>query len=373
MRGYACRVVIRCCLALLGSARVLIGPTALAVVEYGSAANRCRPLALIWHAKLSPAIDGADMPDFIVRRLLGTLPVLAVVTILVFLMLRLIPGDPAAIIAGDNATSDQIELIRGKLGLNEALWAQFGIWLGHLAQGNLGESFFFKTTVAELIGQRIEPTLALSLCTLLIATVIAVPTGVLAAYRQGSYFDRIVMALSVIGFSVPGFVVGYCLIYVFSISLSLLPVQGYVRLHEDAVGCILHLILPSLTLSVGFIALISRMTRAAVIEVLKEDYIRTARAKGLSEQTVLVRHALRNAAVPVLTIIGTSVAVLIGGVVVTETVFGLPGLGRLTVEAVLSRDFPTIQAVILMFSVVYVLINLLIDILYTICDPRIRL
>ena len=313
------------------------------------------------------------MPEFIVRRLVGTLPVLAVVTVFVFLMLRLIPGDPAAVIAGDNASPEQIELIREKLGLNEAIWSQFGIWITHLFQGNLGESFFFKRTVAELIEQRIEPTLALAFCTLIIAIAVAVPIGVLAAYRQGTAFDRIVMILSVIGFSVPGFVVGYGMIYVFSTTLNLLPVQGYVRLHDDVLGSLRHLVLPSLTLSVGFIALISRMTRAAVIEVLKEDYIRTARAKGLSDKIILIRHALRNAAVPVLTIIGTSVAVLMGGVVVTETVFGLPGIGRLTVEAVLSRDFPTIQAIILMFSVVYVLINLLIDILYTICDPRIRL
>lgn len=312
------------------------------------------------------------MSEFIIRRLIGTLPVLAVVSVFVFLMLRLIPGDPAAVIAGDNASADQIELIREKLGLNEAIWSQFGIWFSNVLQGNFGESFFFKRSVADLILQRIEPTLALAVCTLLFAIAVAVPMGVLAAYRHGSLFDRIVMVLSVVGFSVPGFVVGYCMIYVFSISLNLLPVQGYVRLEDDVWASLRHLVLPSLTLSVGFIALISRMTRAAVIEVLREDYIRTARAKGLSNGIILIRHALRNAAVPVLTIIGTSIAVLISGVVVTETVFGLPGLGRLTVEAVLSRDFPTIQAVILMFSVVYVMINLAIDILYTICDPRIR-
>jgi peptide/nickel transport system permease protein len=208
--------------------------------------------------------------------------------------------------------------------------------------------------VAELIAQRVEPTLALATCTLLFAVSIAVPMGVLAAYRQGSLFDRLVMAFSVMGFSVPGFVIGYCLIYVFAIELGWLPVQGYIRIGVNFGGFLERMILPSLTLSVGFVALITRITRASVLEVLNEDYIRTARAK------------------PSLTVIGIGIAILMGGAVVTESVFGLPGLGRLTVEAVLSRDFPTIQTVILLFSVVYVVINLLIDISYTLFDPRIR-
>jgi peptide/nickel transport system permease protein len=312
------------------------------------------------------------MLDFIARRLVAIVPVLAVVAVLIFLMLRLTPGDPAAVIAGDNATSDQIADIREKLGLNLPIWQQFGIWIGNMLQGNFGESFFFKKTVAELIAQRIEPTLALATCTLIFAVAISVPMGVLAAYRQGSVFDRSVMAFSVLGFSVPGFVIGYCLIYVFAIELGWLPVQGYVRIGVDFGRFAERMVLPSLTLSVGFIALIARITRASVLEVLNEDYIRTARAKGLSNRVVLMRHALRNAAVPILTIIGLGIAILMGGAVVTESVFGLPGLGRLTVEAVLSRDFPTIQTVILLFSVVYVMINLLIDISYTIFDPRIR-
>ncbi|HYC65155.1 MAG TPA: ABC transporter permease [Reyranellaceae bacterium] len=312
------------------------------------------------------------MLDFIARRLVAIVPVLTVVAVFVFLMLRLTPGDPAAVIAGDNATSDQIDDIRQKLGLNEPLWTQFGIWIADMLTGNFGESFFFKKTVAELIAQRIEPTLALATCTLIFAVSVAVPLGVLAAYRQGTLFDRLVMGFCVLGFSVPGFVIGYCLIYFFAIELGWLPVQGYIRINVDFWKFLERMILPSLTLSVGFIALISRITRASVLEVLNEDYIRTARAKGLSNRVVLMKHALRNAAVPILTIIGIGVAVLIGGAVVTESVFGLPGLGRLTIEAVLSRDFPTIQTVILMFSVVYVLINLLIDISYTIFDPRIR-
>ncbi len=312
------------------------------------------------------------MLDFIVRRLIAIIPVLAVVAIFVFLMLRLTPGDPAAVIAGDNATSDQIAMIREKLGLTLPIWQQFGIWIADILRGNFGESFFFKKTVAELIAQRIEPTLALSVCTLIFAVSVAVPIGVIAAYRQGTLFDRFVMGFSVVGFSVPGFVIGYCLIYVFAIQLGWLPVQGYIRIGVDFGGFFIRMILPSITLSVGFIALIARITRASVLEVLNEDYIRTARAKGLSNRVVLMRHALRNAAVPILTVIGLGIAILIGGAVVTESVFGLPGLGRLTVEAVLSRDFPTIQTVILLFSVVYVVVNLLIDISYTIFDPRIR-
>ncbi len=312
------------------------------------------------------------MIDFIARRLVSIIPVLAVVALFVFFMLRLTPGDPAAVIAGDNATSDQIADIREKLGLNLPIWQQFGIWLGNMLQGNFGESFFFKKTVAELIAQRLEPTLALSVCTLILAVSTAVPLGVIAAYRQGSILDRVVMGFSVLGFSMPSFVIGYCLIYVFAIELGWLPVQGYTRIGTDFGAFLERIILPSITLGIIYMALIARITRASILEVLNEDYIRTARAKGLSNRVVLMRHALRNAAVPILTVIGVGVALLIGGAVVTESVFGLPGLGRLTVEAVLSRDFPTIQAVILLFSVVYVLINLLIDICYTIFDPRIR-
>ncbi len=312
------------------------------------------------------------MLDFIARRLIAIIPVLAVVAVFVFLMLRLTPGDPAAVIAGDNATSDQIAMIREKLGLSLPIWQQFAIWMGDILQGNFGESYFFKKTVAELIAQRVEPTLALAVCTLILALSAAIPLGVIAAYKQGSLLDRFVMGLSVLGFSVPSFVIAYCLIYVFAIELGWLPVQGYTRIGVDFWGFLEHMILPSVTLGVIYVALVARITRASVLEVLNEDYIRTARAKGLSNRVVLMRHALRNAAVPILTVIGVGIALLIGGAVVTESVFGLPGLGRLTVEAVLSRDFPTIQTVILMFSVVYVVVNLLIDISYTLFDPRIR-
>ena len=309
---------------------------------------------------------------FLVKRIAATVPVLLVVAVLVFLLLRLTPGDPAAIMAGDAASSENIEKIRADLGLSKPLIVQFGIWFGNLLSGDLGQSYFFKVKVTTLIGQRIEPTLALSFCTIVIAVLVAVPLGVLAAWKQGGWLDRALMGFSVLGFSIPVFVLGYLLIWLVSLKLGWLPVQGYERLSGGFVPFIRHLILPSITLSVIYIALIARVTRASVQEVLSEDYIRTARAKGLPEMRVLIFHALTNAAVPIITVIGIGIALLIGGVVVTESVYGIPGLGRLTVDAVLARDFPTIQGVILFFSFVYVLINLLVDLTYLFFDPRIR-
>jgi peptide/nickel transport system permease protein len=312
------------------------------------------------------------MLRFLLRRILATIPVLVVVAVVVFLMLRLTPGDPAAVIAGDNATSEQIEQIRDSLGLTRPLAVQFGIWAGNLVRGDLGESFFFKIPVSALIAQRLEPTVALALATIILAVLVAVPLGVLAAWRRGGWLDRGLMAFSTLGFSIPVFVLGYLLIWLISLKLGWLPVQGYRRLADGFGPFVRHLILPSVTLSVIYIALIARVTRAAVSEALTEDFVRTARAKGLPESKVLVRHALANAAVPIVTVIGIGIALLIGGVVVTESVYAIPGVGRLTVDAVLARDFPTIQGVILFFSVAYVLINLLIDLSYVLLDPRIR-
>ena len=312
------------------------------------------------------------MAGYVVRRILATIPVMAVVAVFVFLLLRLAAGDPAAIIAGDNATAQQVAEIRTRLGLDQPLIRQFGIWLGALARGDLGESFFFKKKVAELIVERLEPTAALASCTIVLAVALAVPLGVLAAVKRGSWVDRGAMGLSVFGFSVPAFVIGYVLIYVFSIELAWLPVQGYRRLAEGIPGFLQHLVLPSVTLALIYVALIARITRASVLEVLGADYVRTARAKGLANLPVLRRHVLRNAAVPIVTVIGLGVALLIGGVVVTESVFSIPGLGRLTVDAVLARDYPTVQAVVLLFSLAYVLINLAVDLTYTLLDPRIR-
>ena len=312
------------------------------------------------------------MLKFLSRRLLSTLPVLLIVAVLVFLMLRLTPGDPAAVLAGDAASSEQIAQIRSGLGLDRPIPVQFGIWFGHLLTGDLGQSYYYKTPVTTLIGQRLEPTLSLALLTISLAVLVAVPLGVLAAWRFGGGLDRLLMGFSVLGFSVPVFVLAYLLIWLVSLKLGWLPVQGYKRIADGLGPWLYHLILPSITLSEIYIALIARVTRASVLETLGEDYIRTARAKGLPESRVLLRHALANAAVPIVTVIGIGIALLIGGVVVTESVFAIPGLGRLTVDAVLARDFPTIQGVILLFSAVYVGVNLLVDLSYVFFDPRIR-
>ncbi|MCY4589744.1 MAG: ABC transporter permease [Alphaproteobacteria bacterium] len=312
------------------------------------------------------------MYGFLMRRLAATIPVLGMVALFVFLLLRMTPGDPAAVLAGDNGTPQQIAEIRETLGLNKPIPVQLGIWFSNLLQGDLGQSYFFKKDVTELILLRVEPTVALAITTLVITVLIAVPIGVIAAYRHGTWLDRCVMGFSVLGFSVPVFVVGYILIYLFAMQFKMFPVQGYKELADGFFPFIHRLILPSITLSVIYIALIARITRASVLEVLGEDYIRTAHAKGLPNRVVLLRHALRNAAVPIVTVIGIGVALLISGVVVTESVYNIPGLGRLTVDAVLGRDYPTIQAVILVFSGVYVLINFLIDLTYSFLDPRIR-
>jgi peptide/nickel transport system permease protein len=316
------------------------------------------------------------MLKFLAQRLLAVIPVLLVVAVIVFLILRLTPGDPAAVIAGNNATNEDIARIRDQLGLSKPLLAQFWIWFSSVLQGDLGYSFYLNKPVTELIGQRIEPTLSLAAGTLLISVLVAVPLGTLAAWRMGGWLDRVLSGFSVAGFSIPVFVVGYVLIYVFSIQLQWLPVQGYRRLFgtsSQGLGAWAYqLVLPWVTLSTIYVALIARVTRASVSEALTEDYIRTARAKGLREFAVLMRHALANAAVPIATVIGIGVALLIGGVVVTETVYAIPGLGSLTVDAVLNRDFPVIQGVVLFFSALYVVVNLLVDLSYLALDPRIR-
>jgi peptide/nickel transport system permease protein len=263
-------------------------------------------------------------------------------------------------------------MIRANLGLDRSIPEQFLIWFGHLLQGDLGQSYYYKMPVTELIAQRIEPTLSLAVITITMAVSVAVPLGVMAAWRFGSWLDRGVMAFSVAGFSVPVFVSAYLLIWFFSLKLGWFPVQGYKRISGGFGPWLYHLLLPAFTLSLIYIALIARVTRASVLETLGEDYIRTARAKGLPEALVLKRHALANAAVPIATVIGIGIALLIGGVVVTESVYAIPGLGRLTVDAVLARDFPTVQGVILLFSFVYVLVNLLVDLSYVFFDPRIR-
>lgn len=308
---------------------------------------------------------------YIFRRLVATLPVMAVVAIVVFLLIHLSPGDPAALIAGDLATEDDIKQLREALGLNQPIWQQFLIWLGRLATGDLGTSIFTQVPVTTLLGQRVEPTLSIALVTMLITIFVAIPLGTLAAYRSGSWVDRLVMLFAVLAFSVPSFLIGYLLMYGFAIQLPWFPVQGYVKLNEG-VGPWLHgIVLPCVNLALVYIALVTRMTRATVLEVLHQDYIRTARAKGLSVLPVLL-HALQNAAVPIATTVGMGVALLIGGVVVTETVFAIPGVGRLVVDSVQRHDYPVIQSVLLISAGVYVLINLLIDLSYRLFDPRIE-
>ncbi len=312
------------------------------------------------------------MLGYLIRRLLAAIPVMGVVAAFVFLLLRLTPGDPAAIIAGDMATPEQLERIRTSLGLNEPLLTQFVTWISKILHGDLGVSLISNVPVLSMIGQRLEPTISIALTTIILAIIVAVPLGVIAAWKHGTWIDRGVMGLSVLGFSVPVFVVGYVLVQLFAIDLRWLPVQGFRSITKGFGPFFERALLPTLALSFIYIALIARMTRASMLDVLGEDYVRTARAKGLGERAVLMKHALRNAAVPVITVIGTGFGLLISGVVVTESVFNLPGIGRLTVDAVLARDYPVIQGVILLTSGLYVAINLLIDVAYTFLDPRIR-
>ncbi|MED5390418.1 MAG: ABC transporter permease [Pseudomonadota bacterium] len=312
------------------------------------------------------------MTAYIIKRILATIPVMVIVALFVFGLLHITPGDPAAIIAGDYASPADVEAIREKLGLNDPIHIQFYTWVKSLAGGDMGVSVFSNLPVTHLIGQRVEATLMLSILTTIFALMAALPLGVLAAWKSRTFIDRFCMIFAVLGFSVPVFVIGYILMYVFAIQLKWLPVQGYKQLADGLWPCIRSLILPSMALGTLYTALIARITRSSVMEVLAEDYIRTAKAKGLNSRTILIRHALKNAAVPIVTIIGVGIALLIGGVVVTESVFNIPGLGRLTVDAILHRDYPVIQAVIIIFSGIYVLINLFVDLSYVFFDPRIR-
>ena len=309
---------------------------------------------------------------YLVRRVLATIPVMAVVALFVFSLLYIAPGDPAAIIAGDQATPDDVERIRASLGLDRPYLVRFGAWLWDILRGDLGSSIFTNLPVSKMIAQRIEPTVSLMLLTLVLSLVIAIPMGVLAAWKHGSLIDRAIMMLAVFGFSVPVFVVGYLLAYVFALELDWFPVQGYTPIANGFFPWLSNLVLPAVALGGIYIALIARITRATMLEVLNQDYVRTAKAKGVGQRSILFLHALKNAAVPIVTVVGIGVALLIGGAVVTESVFAIPGLGRLVVDAILRRDYPVIQGVVLMFSFVYVLVNLGVDLLYTVFDPRIR-
>ena len=312
------------------------------------------------------------MAAYLSRRVLATIPVMLLVALFVFSLLYIAPGDPAAIIAGDQASPADVERIRVNLGLDRPYLVRFGTWLWDVLRGDLGQSIFTNLPVTRLIGQRLEPTLSLMVLTLLLSISLAVPMGVVAAWNQGRWPDRVIMLVAVLGFSVPVFVVGYVLAYVFALELEWLPVQGYTPIAQGVGEWLSHLILPAIALGGVYIALIARITRATMLEVLNQDYIRTAKAKGVGSRSVLFLHALKNAAVPIVTVIGIGVALLIGGAVVTESVFAIPGLGRLVVESILRRDYPVIQGVVLLFSFVYVLVNLGVDLMYTVFDTRIR-
>lgn len=312
------------------------------------------------------------MLSYVIRRLLGVIPVMLIVGIFVFSLLHLAPGDPAAIMAGDNATPENIAKIRANLGLDRPILEQFASWGWAMLRGDLGASLYSQVPVAKLMGQRVGATVSLALTTMLVAVVIAVTLGVLAAWKAGSLLDRAVMGLAVTGFSVPVFVVGYMLVYFVALQWRWLPVQGYRELSEGFWPWLRHLILPSVALGLAYVALIARITRASMLDVLSEDYIRTASAKGVATAPMLLRHALQNAAVPIVTVIGIGIALLISGVVITETVFNIPGIGRLVVDAIARRDYPIIQGAMVTFAAAYVLINLLVDLSYGLLDPRIR-
>jgi peptide/nickel transport system permease protein len=312
------------------------------------------------------------MLGYTVRRLLTAVPVMGVVALVVFSLLYLTPGDPAQVLAGDTATPEEIAKIRAALGLDEDAPLRFARWLWHIVQGDLGVSIFSGEPVTHMIGQRLQPTFSLLLLAVIISVGVGVPFGVAAAARSGSWHDRALTVFTTLGFSLPAFIAGYGLAFVFATTLKWLPVQGFMPLSEGPALWLRNLILPAVTLSLVYAAIIARVTRASMLEVLSEDYIRTARAKGVAPRGILFRHALKNAAVPVITIIGIGVATLIGSAVITENVFAIPGVGRLTVDAILHRDYPVIQGVVLMLSAAYVLVNVAVDLSYTLLDPRIR-
>ena len=312
------------------------------------------------------------MLAYATRRILATIPVILIVALFVFSLLYIAPGDPAAIIAGDQATPDDVERIRESLGLDRPFVIRFFDWLFAVLQGDLGNSIFTNLPVSHMISQRIEPTLSLMVLTLTLSLSFAIPMGVIAAWKHGTLIDRAVMMTAVLGFSTPVFVIGYLLAFVFALQLDWLPVQGFTSISKGLGPFLRNLILPSVALGLVYMALIARITRATMLDVLSQDYVRTAKAKGVGQRGILFLHALKNAAVPIVTIVGIGFAPLIGGAVVTESVFAIPGLGRLTVDAILRRDYPVIQGVVLLFSFIYVVVNLIVDLLYTVFDPRIR-
>ncbi|MSQ08528.1 MAG: ABC transporter permease [Dehalococcoidia bacterium] len=313
------------------------------------------------------------MTAYIAKRLLATVPVLIFVGLVAFSLVHLAPGDAANIMAGDYAGPDDVKKLRTELGLDKPVWEQFTEWVGRTVRGDLGHSIFNGKSIAELVSTRIAPTLSLAMFGGLLAVTLGVPIGVMAAWKVGTKWDRLGQLWAALGISIPGFWLGLILIYVFAVNLRWFPVIGFVSLNESVTGYVRSLTLPVCLLGITGSATIVRMTRASLLEVFREDYIRTARSKGLAERSVLFRHALRAAAIPIVTVIGFLAAGLITGVVVTETVFTIPGLGRLVTESVGRRDFPVVQSLLMLLAFIYVMVNLLVDLSYAFFDPRVRL
>ena len=310
---------------------------------------------------------------FLLKRLVGTVWVLALVAVLVFLLTRLAAGDPVSLMLGDQASVSDIAAAKVQYGLDQPLWTQFILWLKALLQGDLGRSIFLQMPVTEALWQRAEPTLFLALFAVTIAAVIGIVCGAIAAIWSGSLIDQIVSTLAMLGASIPSFWMGLVLIQLLAVKLGWFPTSGYGDPGVGIAARLYHLVLPAVVLGILNSALIIRFTRTSMLDILGEDFVRTARAKGLPEIRVMIRHVLRNALVPIITVLGLTTALMIGGTVVTETVFNLPGVGNLIVRAVLRRDYPVIQGSLLVIGFIYVMINFAIDLLYAIVDPRIRL
>ena len=312
------------------------------------------------------------MSTYILRRLLASLPVIFMVGVITFSILHIAPGDPAVLMAGEEATPEDVEKMRQALGFDRPFYVQFGVWVGNLLQGDLGTSIFSKHSIASLMAPRLQPTLSLGLIVIVLSVLIGVPMGVVAATYVGSFTDRACMIFAVLGFSVPVFWLGFIFIWLFAVELRIFPAVGFVPISDGILPFLRSLTLPALANAIPFSALVARMTRSTMIEVLQEDYIRTARAKGLAGFVVIMRHALRNASIPIVTVVGLVFAALVSGAVVTETVFAIPGLGRLLVDGVVRRDYPIVQAMLMVTAVAYVFVNLIIDVFYAYLDPRIR-
>lgn len=308
---------------------------------------------------------------FFGRRFLYMLPTLLLVTVVVFFLIHLVPGDPARVIAGMEATEKEVAELRAQLGLDRPLAVQYGIYLTSALRGDLGSSYFFKEPVSKLIAERLPATVELGSFALILSVLVAIPLGVLAATRPYSIMDGLSGILALIGVSFPNFFLAILLMFVFSLELGWLPLTGRAR-DSFSLDALRHLALPGLVLGSGLIASTTRLTRASMLDVLKQDFVRTAKAKGLPQRSVLYKHALRPAMIPVVTNLGLQMGILLGGAVVTETIFAWPGVGRLTTDAISKRDFPVIQGVVLVMAVFFVVVNTLVDLVYSLIDPRIR-